>query len=81
MPQQPFLFSGTIRENMDPRGLYLDSQIWEAINACLAAPLIQSLGGLNAQIKDSGSNLSAGQKQLLCLSRILLKKSKVSLII
>lgn len=78
VPQEPFLFAGTIRSNMDPRGLHLDSQIWSAINKCLAAPLVQSLGGLDAQIDSSGTNLSSGQKQLLCLARALLKNSKVS---
>lgn len=77
VPQQSFLFTGTIRENMDPRGLHPDSKIWSAINKCLATPLVQSLGGLNGQLEVGGSNLSAGQKQLLCLARALLKNSKV----
>ncbi|XP_053697505.1 ATP-binding cassette sub-family C member 10 [Sabethes cyaneus] len=78
--QDPFLFNGTIRENLDPRGLHLDSEIWEAITRCLASPLVQALGGLNARLTTNGSNLSAGQKQLLCLTRALLKKSKIVLI-
>ncbi|XP_055546475.1 ATP-binding cassette sub-family C member 10 [Wyeomyia smithii] len=78
--QDPFLFSGTVRENLDPRGLHLDSEIWEAITRCLASPLIQALGGLNARLTANGSNLSAGQKQLLCFTRALLRKSKIVLI-
>lgn len=78
--QDAFLFNGTIRENLDPRGLHLDSEIWEAITCCLASPLVQALGGLNAKLDPSGSNLSAGQRQLLCLTRALLKKSKIVLI-
>ncbi|XP_058815016.1 ATP-binding cassette sub-family C member 10 [Topomyia yanbarensis] len=78
--QDPFLFNGTIRENLDPRNLHLDSEIWEAITRCLASPLVQALGGLDARLDPSGSNLSAGQKQLLCLTRALLKKSKIVLI-
>ncbi|XP_058124847.1 ATP-binding cassette sub-family C member 10 [Anopheles ziemanni] len=78
--QDPFLFNGTVRENLDPRAVHIDSEIWEAITCCLANPLVQALGGLDAKLDVSGSNLSAGQKQLLCLTRALLKKSKIVLI-
>lgn len=77
VPQEPFLFSGTVRENLDPRTLHLDSEIWNSITHCLTSPLVQSLGGLNGRIESGGSNLSAGQKQLLCLTRALLKSAKV----
>lgn len=77
VPQDPFLFTGTIRENLDPTGIYLDSQMWDSIGKCLSTPMVQSLGGLGAQIDAAGANLSAGQKQLLCLSRALLKRRKV----
>lgn len=78
VPQEPFLFSGTVRDNLDPRALHLDSEIWNAITHCLTSPLVQSLGGLSGRIESGGSNLSAGQKQLLCLTRALLKSAKVS---
>lgn len=77
VPQEPFLFSGTVRDNLDPRSLHLDSEIWNAITHCLTSPLVQSLGGLSGRIETGGSNLSAGQKQLLCLTRALLKSAKV----
>lgn len=77
VPQEPFIFAGTVRENLDPNALHLDSSIWNVINQCLATPLVQQLGGLNGELTSGGSNLSNGQKQLLCLARALLKNSKV----
>jgi ATP-binding cassette subfamily C (CFTR/MRP) protein 10 len=80
VPQEPFLFNGTVRENLDPRGIYLENELWDAITSCLVSPLVQSLGGLSAKIESCGSNLSAGQKQLLCLTRAMLKRSKIVLV-
>lgn len=75
--QEPFLFRGTIRENLDPLNNYYESNIWNGITKCLASPLILSLGGLQGRIELKGENLSTGQKQLLCLTRAFLKKAKV----
>jgi len=80
VPQEPFLFSGTVRDNLDPQSLHLDSEIWNAITHCLTSPLVQSLGGLGGRIDAGGANLSSGQKQLLCLTRALLKSAKIVLI-
>ncbi|CRL01103.1 CLUMA_CG014374, isoform A [Clunio marinus] len=80
VPQEPFLFSGSVRDNLDPRSLHLDSEIWNAITHCLTSPLVSSLGGLSGRIESGGSNLSSGQKQLLCLTRALLKSAKIVLI-
>lgn len=78
IPQEPFLFEGTVRENLDPRSAHADSEIWHAITTCSAATyLVQSLGGLDGKLDRGGINLSAGQKQLLCLARALLKNAKV----
>lgn len=54
VPQDAFLFSGSIRENLDPRNLHLDSHIWDAINRCMASPLVQRLGGLNGLLDTKG---------------------------
>lgn len=76
--QNPFLFEGTVRQNLDPKANHYDNEIWHAItNSSAATCLVQSLGGLDGRIERGGSNLSAGQKQLLCLVRALLKNSKV----
>lgn len=73
--QDSFLFSGTVRENLDPESKYVDSAIWNALKHCLVAPLVQNFGGLDAKLPQ---NLSVGQKQLFCLTRAMLKNSKVS---
>lgn len=77
VPQEPFLFQGTVRDNLDPRNRHTDDVIWTALRNCLSSDIVHSLGGLNGRIEISGMNLSAGQKQLLCLTRALLKNSKV----
>ncbi|XP_067624566.1 ATP-binding cassette sub-family C member 10 [Eurosta solidaginis] len=78
IPQEPFLFEGTVRENLDPRRTHYDSEIWHALASCHAATqLVQSLGGLDGRIEKGGINLSAGQRQLMCLARGLLKNAKV----
>lgn len=73
-----FLLPGTVRENLDPSHSYYDSEIWHAIkNSAAATLLVQQLGGLGGRVDRSGNNLSAGQRQLLCLARALLKNAKV----
>ncbi|XP_074204876.1 ATP-binding cassette sub-family C member 10 isoform X3 [Camelus bactrianus] len=77
IPQEPFLFSGTVRENLDPRGLYEDRALWQALEQCHLSEVIISLGGLDRELGEGGRSLSLGQRQLLCLARALLTDAKI----
>ncbi|XP_012496395.1 PREDICTED: multidrug resistance-associated protein 7 [Propithecus coquereli] len=77
IPQEPFLFSGTVRENLDPRGLREDRALWQALEQCHLSEVIVSMGGLDAELGEGGRSLSLGQRQLLCLARALLTDAKI----
>ncbi len=78
IPQNPVLFSGTIRSNMDPFGQYTDEDIWNAIEGCGMRRTIEEMPDLlDAPVAEYGENLSQGQRQLLCLGRALLKQCRV----
>jgi len=80
VPQNPMLFSGTIRSNMDPFDAYKEDKMWEALEACTLKNAVTELGGLDSPVSEFGGNLSQGQRQLLVLSRALLNNTRILLL-
>ncbi|XP_054797747.1 ABC transporter C family member 3-like [Prosopis cineraria] len=78
IPQDPTMFQGTVRSNLDPLEEYTDEQIWEALDMCqLGDEVRKKEGKLDSIVTENGENWSMGQRQLVCLGRILLKRSKI----
>ncbi|GMP65124.1 hypothetical protein CsSME_00026072 [Camellia sinensis var. sinensis] len=78
IPQDPTMFEGTVRSNLDPLEEHTDGQIWEALDKCQLGDEVRNKEGkLDSAVTENGENWSMGQRQLVCLGRVLLKKSKV----
>ncbi|KAK6965398.1 multidrug resistance-associated protein 1 [Biomphalaria glabrata] len=78
VPQEGVLLSGTLRMNLDPKGQYLDQELWSALNLSHLKDMVSILpAGLETHVGEHGLKLSPGQRRLLCLARAILQHSKV----
>uniref|UniRef100_M8AUT6 ABC transporter C family member 3 n=1 Tax=Aegilops tauschii TaxID=37682 RepID=M8AUT6_AEGTA len=78
IPQDPVMFEGTLRSNIDPLDEYSDEQIWEALDCChLGDEVRKNELKLDSTVTENGENWSAGQRQLVCLGRVILKRRRI----
>jgi ABC-type multidrug transport system fused ATPase/permease subunit len=78
IPQDPTLFAGSVRSNLDRFGACSDDQLWTALHRVRLETLVRALPGqLDAAVSEHGHNFSQGQRQLLCLGRAILMRARI----